>query len=217
LDDELAFAVCRQRPRGGSPVTKRDLTRLVVDFSSSVEQAGGRCVFMGAVALPVWGRPRATADADALLLLSETKFEAFAEILAGIGLLTTPADLRDAYEERSHVTFVDQRGPFHVDGKFARSPAELSEVESAKRIELPEGTFYVTAVEETIAFKLSYGSAQDLEDVRGILAISGDQIDPARLGPILADLGVTQVYRQLQEEIARRGAEKVQKQRKGGE
>jgi hypothetical protein len=170
---------------------------------------------MGAVALPVWGRPRATTEAEVLLLLPPTRFEAFCRVLAGIGVMATPRQLRDAYAEGSYVTFLDRRGPFHVDGKFARSPAELSEVESAKRIELPEGTFYVTAVEETIALKLSYGSAQDLEDARGILAISGDEIDSRRIGPILADLGVAHVYRQLVEENAIQEGGEVQTRRKG--
>lgn len=198
-------------------MTKRDLTHLVVDLSYSVERAGGRCVFMGAVALPVWGRPRGTTEAEVLLLLPPTKFEAFCEVLAGIEVMTTPKDLREAYAERSYVTLLDQRGPFHVDGKFARSPAELSLVASAKRIELPEGTFYVTAVEETIALKLSYGGGQDLEDVRGILATSGDEIDPARIGPILAKLGVAQAYHRLAEENAIREAHAVQTRRKGEE
>jgi len=108
--------------------------------------------------------------------------------------------LSDAYDERSHVTVFDQRGPFHVDVKFARTASEIAEVESGKRIVLPEGAFFVTSLEETIAYKLSYGSPQDLEDVRGILAISGEDIDPARLQPLLEDLGVVQAYRRLVKE-----------------
>ncbi|MGP8071625.1 MAG: hypothetical protein ACLPZM_00635 [Thermoplasmata archaeon] len=184
-------------------MTQRGLTNLVVDFSLCVEKSGGRCVFMGATALPAWGRPRATADADVLLHLPPTRFARFVTELAKVDLRTTGPDLRDAYDEHSHVTVFDRLGPFHVDVRFARTRAEIAEVESGKRIVLPEGAFIVTALEETIAFKLSYGSPQDIEDVRGILAISGEQIDSTRLQPLLEDLGVVEAYRRLIKEGAR--------------
>ncbi len=181
-------------------MTRRGIANLAVTFSACVRKSGGQCVVIGSTSVAAWGRPRATSDVDVLLQLDPSNFHRFVRALKKAELTPREADLRAGYEGRGHVAVFDPTGSFYVDVKFAKTDEERQEVNAGKTVRLDEGSFRIAPLEETIAYKLSSGSPKDIDDVRGIIIVSGDRIDQERLHPLLVDLGVADLYKRLLKE-----------------
>lgn len=145
---------------------------------------------IGGFAVIAWGQPRTTQDVDVLLILDEHVIERLCDELARHGLEVGLADLRDAAREKGHVTIFDPGSRFHVDARPIRTETEAEQVRSAIGIDFKGQRIQVARPEETIAFKLSYGSEQDLQDARSILIRQDTRLDMARLRELVARLGV---------------------------
>lgn len=107
------------------------------------------------------------------------------------GLLVDPGDLIDAIREKSHATVVDTDSALHVDVKIALTPEEREEVADGQEVAFGGARLRIVGPEDTIAYKLLFGSPQDLADARSILVRQGHRIDRARLEAPCARLDVT--------------------------
>lgn len=179
---------------------RTSIERLAAAFARAVEEVGGRCAFVGAMAVSVWGVPRSTSDIDVLVILAPERFARFVTALRRRRLDTTLYDLTDGLSQRSHVTVRDTRSTDHwIDLKFALSAEEREEVLRAARVgpdRLP-----IAAAEETIAYKIKFGSDQDLRDARGIL-LARRELDRARILALARHLRVERQWRSLERSVA---------------
>lgn len=128
-----------------------------------------------------WGQPRFTADLDTLVQVRESQDKAFASALAEEGLRLDVRDLASARADPGHVSIFDERSQFHLDVKLASTAAELDQIEAAHSVSLGEKTLRVASPEDTIAFKVAYGSPQDLQDARSIMIRQLERMDLDRL------------------------------------
>ena len=178
------------------------LEEMAVACAAAVRKARGRCIFVGAVAVAIWGKVRASQDIDVLLDIPEERLPIFVDALEHRGFVVSLEDLLDARRDHSHVTIRDPRTLDHwIDAKFVATDDERAQIRAAEKVgpdHLP-----VSAPEETVAYKLLFGSPRDLEDALGILEVSGDKMDEERLGLWVRRLGVETKYRRLRSRHAR--------------
>ena len=160
-----------------------------IAFARACIDAGVEYAVIRAIAVLAWGQPRATSDVDALIIMSLGQVDPFVAALASQGLEASVADLQDALVDKSHVTIFDPQTNFHVDARTTRDAAEEAQVRSATVIELHGQPIRIARAEETVAFKLKFGSPQDLQDARSIL-IRQEKLDMPRLRALAAKLGV---------------------------
>lgn len=179
----------------------RDLVELATAFARAVKDAGGRCLFVGALAVSVWGAPRTSQDADVLLLIEEERFPVLVRSLKKHGLETSAFDLADGLRTRSPLTVWAAEGrDLWVDVKMAVSESERSQVLRG----VPVHGVPVSTVEDTIAYKILFGSPKDIEDVRSIVLRSGDRVEESVLRSQMRGLGLDfRRYRRLKSDPRR--------------
>jgi hypothetical protein len=160
-----------------------------------VKEAGGRCLFVGALAVSVWGAPRTSQDADVLLLIDAERFPVLVRSLKKHGLETSALDLADGLRTRTHVTVWAAEGrDLWIDVTMAVSESERSQVLRG----VPVHGVAVSTVEDTIAYKLLFGSAKDIEDVRSIIRRNAGRVDESALRSRMQGLGLDfRRYRRL--------------------
>lgn len=169
----------------------RDPADVAAAFDRAARRVGARYALIGGLAVSAWGQPRATQDVDCLLDLPAGAEAAFRQALASEGLDVATEDIAAASADQSHLTIFDKDSAYHVDCKLARSIDELAQVRDAKDVALAQGLLRVARAEDTIAFKVLFGSPQDLQDVRSILVRQRGRLDLPRLWALAARLGVT--------------------------
>lgn len=155
--------------------------RTALAFDRACKAADVQYVFIGGIAVMAWGQPRATTDVGTMVRLDRDLIDRFADALKEQGLDVSVKDFVDALEDTSHVTVFDSETAFHVDVKIATKSEEPAEISDAVVVSLAGGEVNVARAEDVIAFKLSFGSAQDLQDARSILSRQADDLDHDRL------------------------------------
>lgn len=179
----------------------RSFEETVLAFHRACAASGVGYALIGGVAVNAWGQHRTTADIHFLLALREERARAFADSLAAEGLTVNRLDLRSAFRDRTHVTVVDAAAGLHLDLKLALLPLEREQVDAAIVIEFEGGVVRVARPEDTVAFKLKFGSPQDWADARSILARQGKRLDEARLRRFASLLAVERDLARLREEV----------------
>jgi hypothetical protein len=159
-------------------------------FGRAARETGVPYAFVGGIAVMAWGQPRATADVDALVALPPERVAAFVRALARHGLNVDARDLEDSLADGSYVTIFDDGSGFHVDVKIAARPEERAELERALDVPFRSDLLRIVSPEDTVAFKLHFGTPQDLQDARSILVRQEGRLDTARLRDFARRLGV---------------------------
>lgn len=181
----------------------RGIDEIAIAFDKACRQAEVKYAFMGAMAVMAWGEPRATQDVDTLLVISNRTVPSFVAALQQVGLRASAQDLLSAFEDRSHVTVDAEDSVFYIDAKLALTPTERQQVEEASEVPFRTASLRVVRPEETIAFKLSFGSPKDIQDVRSILLRTGGRLDRARLTQFALRLGVQDKLRDVEAHLER--------------
>lgn len=159
-------------------------------FDRAAAEVSVPYALVGGIAVGAWGQPRATQDVDCLLDLSPSKDEALARALEAESLRVNARDFAAGREERSHITIFDDLGPFHVDCKLAMTPDEKQQVREAVVVPLSVGAVRVVRPEETIVYKVKFGTPRDLQDAASILAVQRGKLDKARITAFAIRAGV---------------------------
>lgn len=172
-------------------------------FDRAARKAGTHYAFMGAFAVMAWGEPRATSDVDALLEYSEADAEALVLALSAEGLTGDARDFIDALSDGTHVTVFHEKSVFWLDIKPARSVIERQQVADAAEVTIRAQRIRIVRPEETIAFKLAFGSPKDEQDAASILVRQAGALDETRLSEFAAKLGVATKLARLREDLPR--------------
>lgn len=180
----------------------RTLEDTAVAFARACRRAGIPFAVVGGFAVSTWGQPRTTSDVDVLLHLAhERDVPALVAALSAEGLSASPRDVLDTMREGGHVTIFDEATSFHVDAKITRTPQERAQIADAVEVPFHGDRLRVVRAEDTIAYKLLYGTDQDVKDARGILVRQEGRLDAARLEAQAARLGVLARLRDVERDI----------------
>ncbi|HLE96527.1 MAG TPA: nucleotidyl transferase AbiEii/AbiGii toxin family protein [Candidatus Thermoplasmatota archaeon] len=178
----------------------REFEDVAIAFDRACRAARVPYAFVGGMAVLAWGQPRTTSDIDALLAVELAQVPTMSAALAGEGLRGSEADFRDAFADRSHVSVFDERSAFHVDVKIAFREDERRQVADAVDVPFRGAALRVARPEDTVAFKLLYGTPQDLADARSILVRQVKRLDEARLRGLARRLGVEEALERALDE-----------------
>jgi len=148
------------------------------------------CV-IGALAIGVWGRPRATTDLDILIALANQDRPRLQTTLEQQGFLYDLewAEANPMIRE-THLRF--RRGGIPADLLLPRSAHEDSALQRRRRQPLGAMTFSVIAPEDLILHKLRAGRPRDFEDTLSVLQHQRGQLDEEYLETWAQRIGVAE-------------------------
>lgn len=162
-----------------------DLKNLLT-FLRKIEALGIDYMITGSIASILYGKPRLTQDMDVVVIFPVSKVKAFANSF-DIDDYYCPPDEAIIEAIRlgadGHMNVIDQRTGFKID-IYPAGTDELTKwgFEKKKRVELiANEEVWVAPSEYVIIKKLTYykegGSQKHIDDIKGMLEVSGDQID----------------------------------------
>lgn len=134
-------------------------------------------LIIGGIANAVWGRPRATRDADFKVMLGERTIDDL------IALLDTQFKFRvsdpTAFARETYVVPIHASNGIDVDLGLGFLPYEEGAVAKAVEVEYEGVKFVVCSAEDLIIHKAISVRPKDWEDIEGVLARQGKQLDQA--------------------------------------
>lgn len=162
-----------------------DLKNLLI-FLRKIEALNLDYMITGSVASILYGKPRLTQDMDVVVVFPASKIKTFVGSF-DINDYYCPPDeaIREALRlgDKGHMNLIDQKTGFKIDIYPAGSDdLVVWGLENKKKIELiASEEVWVAPPEYVILKKLAYhkegGSQKHIEDIKGMLEVSGDQID----------------------------------------
>jgi len=154
---------------------------------------------IGALAASFYGIPRATTDADAAIWLKDTDKSArdVTNYLAAAGYRATykRGDIEDPILGSILIEDVHNNRMDLLLGIRGMDPDAVNRCVSSA---LLDSSVRIIAAEDLIAMKVFARGVQDLEDVRGILQVSGDRLNLELLQKVARRYGAD-VLRMLEE------------------
>ncbi|HET6466634.1 MAG TPA: nucleotidyltransferase [Nitrospiria bacterium] len=145
---------------------------------------------IGAWALSVWGRPRATRDLDFLVMLDEAKLARMADGFAGKGIETDKAWAKWNPMLRGVQSRFQYRG-ITVDLLRARNAHDRQALLRKRRKRIGKQYCWFVSPEDLIIQKLKVGRPHDFEDALTVLDRSGKILDRRYLQRWAKRIGVS--------------------------
>lgn len=139
---------------------------------------------IGGVANLVWGRARSTLDIDLTIWTGEGREAAMAREFASVFRALPPEPV--SFVAETKVLPLEAEG-IQVDVVFGQLPYERRAIARARPVELAGIAVRVCSPEDLILHKVISERPRDLEDVRGIVAVSGAKLDRGYLDPLVRD------------------------------
>lgn len=172
---------------------------LVQLFTERLAAAGIEYMVTGSVACIVYGEPRLTHDVDVVLTLRDSAdAEAIERAFPASDFYVPPLEVIRAEQARSlrgHFNIIHHDTGYKADVYLCgRDPLHRWALERRQRVQL-EGTELVVApVAYVVLRKLEYfregGSQKHLDDIAGILRVSGDTIDIGEIDRLAGERGL---------------------------
>ena len=158
-------------------------------FLRPLNRLATRYVVSGSVAAIMYGEPRLTNDLDIIIFLNSEASRRLPEAFPDPEFYIPPPDviaLEVAREQRGHFNIIHPATGLKVDCYTAgRDELHAWAFRKARRAEFRGEPMMLAPPEYVIIRKLEYfregGSEKHLRDIRGILNVSGEQLDRAAL------------------------------------
>jgi predicted nucleotidyltransferase len=142
-----------------------------------LDQHSIRHLVIGGVANAVWGRPRATQDADFKVMVGERTISEFVA-LVGARFKFRVSD-PDAFAKKTYVLPIYASNQIAVDLGLGFFPYEEQAIEKAVVVEYQGVKFPVCTAEDLIIHKAISEREKDWDDIEGVLARQGTKLDQA--------------------------------------
>lgn len=171
-------------------MTAPDLLRAVV---TAPETAEIPFMLTGSLAAAVHGAGRATMDMDLVIEPTAERLRVLVGALSKSTLYVSQEAALEALEHESMFNVVDTTTGWKADLIVRKSrPFSRMEFERRRPSEYEGTRLWVATAEDLIVTKLEWaklsGSARQIEDVAGLLRVTGGELDAAYLQRWIADL-----------------------------
>jgi hypothetical protein len=180
-----------------------DAQRFLARVVAALEECGVPYMLAGSFASSHHGAPRATQDIDIVADPTFASLDRFLEALKGDDVYFDADTAREELRRRGQFNVIDGSTAWKVDVIF-RKPRPFSREEISRRaraVVLGVSVFVATA-EDTVLAKLEWAklgeSERQMRDVRALLEARGESIDRAYIERWLDDLGVRELWNQVQ-------------------
>jgi hypothetical protein len=186
--------------------------RMVID---ALEAAGVEYLVGGAVAVWVWGEPRATQDLDLVVKIPLDAVNALSKELEKRGMLVPPEMITEIIaEDRADLAINAIHGHSGYKAELfpVREDDELRKKAFARRRKLdfgPElGKIYVHTPEDLIVYKLIYFSlsqqTKHLRDIGSILLSMGDEVDISYIEDWAKQKGLIALWEEIYAQVQKK-------------
>jgi hypothetical protein len=181
-------------------------TELFLIFTAPLEALGLRYLVTGSVASILYGEPRMTHDIDIVLELPAREAQRFAAAFPLEEFYCPPAEVIDIEARRrlrGHFNLIHHETGYKAD-IYLRDEGPLHQwaLDHRRSVELPGGRLSIAPPEYVIVSKLAYyregGAEKHLRDIRGILEVTGDELDDAALAEWVTRLGLDDEWREAE-------------------
>lgn len=147
-------------------------------------------MLIGALAVSVWGRERATTDLDILIAVSEQELELLSEKAGDAGFVRdTTWETYNPLLKLAMRRF--RRRGVSVDLLLPRDVHDHQAIERRKRKDFAGIRLSVVSAEDLIIQKLKTGRPRDLDDASSVFERQGKRLDLAYLRRWARRLGIT--------------------------
>lgn len=155
-------------------------------FTTPLDEAGLEYMATGSVAAMVYGIPRFTNDIDIVLVIPPERIKEFLLLFPLTEFYCPPMEVLDEEARRplhGHFNLIHHQTGYKADMYVcARDALHRWAMQHKKRISMgTEGSIDIAPPEYVIIEKLIYfregGSEKHIQDIRGMLAVSGDLFD----------------------------------------
>jgi hypothetical protein len=162
---------------------------VLVRIADHLETRGVAYMLVGAVAVGVWGRPRATADIDVTVLVDEPGLDALARSTGPLGFAMDEQWLEwNPLLRGTHARVTTAE--VAVDIMRPRDPHEVRAIERRRQVSIGERRLWFAAPDDLILMKLKAGRPRDFEDALGVLFAQRAVLDQTHLADWAGRLGV---------------------------
>jgi hypothetical protein len=181
---------------------QRDFLRRLIDV---LEKAGVPYMIAGSLASSFHGRPRATNDIDLVIVPTESQLRRFLNIL-GPDYYVSEDAVWAAWNARSAFNVIDVKTGWKADLRIRQArPFSVAEFERRQKANILSTEVWVLSPEDAILSKLEWakesGSAQQAQDVLGILQMQSEKLDKSYLWEWAEILGVRGSLEELWEKV----------------
>lgn len=145
---------------------------------------------VGAIAVAMWGRPRATADLDVTVLTDERGLDALARAVAEHGLRIDERWLDSNPLLRGQHVRLSGEGAI-IDLMRPRDDHEISAVPRRRRLDVGGQAVPFVAPDDLILMKLKAGRPHDFDDAVAVAASQEGRLDRDYLDDWAARLGLS--------------------------
>jgi hypothetical protein len=170
---------------------------------NALERQGIQYAVVGSFASTAWGEPRMTRDLDIVVDLTAGQVDSFCDAFPEQDFYLSRAAVHEALQFRSQFNVIHPASGNKIDFMIPSADSwGRSQLSRRRRIEFePTISGYVAAPEDVILGKLIYfregGSEKHLRDIRGIIKVSGDDLDREYLSSCAAELGLADIWTNL--------------------
>ena len=164
---------------------------------------GDRGIIIGGVAASLLGKPRLTADVDAVLLLSVEDLPLLIEAASEEGLVPRITDVQDFATRHRILLLRHQQSGINVDISLGVLPFEIEAVERSIVHEIGSIAIRLPTPEDLIIFKAVAHRPKDLMDIQALLE-SHPELERARIERWVHEFARVLEMPELWEDIAPR-------------
>ncbi len=173
-----------------------DPSRLLDRLSATLEELRIPYLITGSMATIAYGEPRFTNDIDVVVRLFPGQVNALCSAFPTDEFYVSPEAVADAVARHGQFNILHPTSGLKIDVMVADSSEfNDSRFARAKRLQVtPDRTVNFSSPEDVIIKKLVFyrdgGSDKHLRDIRGVLAVMGEDIDRSYIERWVADFGL---------------------------
>jgi hypothetical protein len=151
------------------------LIEAITILKDFLEEHAIRYMVIGGVANSVWGEPRATTDADLVLLLGGRSIAEFVELVSTRFQFLRPNPVE--FARRTYVVPIQATDDVSADLSLAMLPYEEQAIGRAMVTDIEGVRVPVCTAEDLVIYKAISERAKDWLDIEGILLRQGTKLD----------------------------------------
>lgn len=136
-----------------------------------LDETGCQWMIIGGVAASLLGKPRFTADVDAVALLEDNELSNLLEAAEQHGLKARIKDAAEFAQKNRVLLLKDTKTGISVDLSLGLLPFEKEAIKRSKRVKVADLMVNLPTAEDLIIFKAVAHRPRDLEDIAEIVKI----------------------------------------------
>ena len=136
-----------------------------------LERTGCQWMLIGGVAASLLGKPRFTADVDAVVLIEDKELSKLLKAAKRLGFKARIKYAAEFAQKNRVLLLKHTKTGINVDLSLGLLPFEREAIKRSKRFKIADIAFNLPTPEDLIIFKAVAHRPQDLEDIREIIKI----------------------------------------------